>query len=124
MIVDGFFIVGTIVCLLSTLLCIGAAIIKQPPNDVTILAVAAVELFLLVYLVAAVFRQLGGEPVMGESWEFWGYLVTALLLPVGAFWWAVLERSRWSNLVLGAVGVTIFVMLVRMEQIWDGAVPV
>lgn len=123
MVVDGLFIAGTVVCLLSTLLCVGAALVRQPPNDITILAVAAVELFLLVYAGAGTIRQISGEPVVGEAWEFWGYLLTALLIPVGAFWWAILERSRWSNLVLGAVGVTIFVMLVRMEQIWDGAVP-
>lgn len=123
MVVDGLFIAGTVVCLLSTLLCVGAALVRQPPNDITILAVAAVELFLLVYAGAGTIRQISGEPVAGEAWEFWGYLLTALLIPVGAFWWAILERSRWSNLVLGAVGVTIFVMLVRMEQIWDGAVP-
>jgi hypothetical protein len=123
MVVDGFFVAGTVVCLVSALLCVGAAILRQPPNDVTILAVAAVELFLLVYLVAGIIRQAGGDPVVGEVWEFWGYLLTALLIPVGAFWWAILERSRWSNLVLGAVGATIFVMLFRMEQIWHGAVP-
>lgn len=123
MVVDGFFVAGTVVCLVSTVLCVGAAILRQPPNDVTILAVAAVELFLLVYLVAGIIRQAGGDPVAGEVWEFWGYLLTALLIPVGAFWWAILERSRWSNLVLGAVGATIFVMLFRMEQIWHGGVP-
>ena len=123
MVVDGFFIAGNVVCLFSTLFCVGAALIRQPPNDVTILTVAAGELFLLVYAVAGIVRQVGGETVTGELWEFWGYLLTALLVPVGAFWWAILERSRWSNLVLGAVGLTIFVMLYRMEQIWDGAVP-
>ena len=123
MVVDGFFIAGTVVCLVSAVICVGAAVIRQPPNDVTILTVAAVELFLLVYAVAGIVRQVGGETVTGELWEFWGYLLTALLVPVGAFWWAILERSRWSNLVLGAVGLTIFVMLYRMEQIWDGAVP-
>lgn len=120
MTVDGFFLAGTVICLLSTLVCMGAAVLAKPPNDVTILSVAVVELFLLVYLVAAGIRQLTGEAVTGEPWEFWGYLATALLVPVAAFWWAILERSRWSNVVLGAVGATIFVMLFRMEQIWDG----
>jgi hypothetical protein len=122
-IVDAFFITGAVITLVSTLICVVAALIRQPPNDITILAVAAVELFLLVYGVAAVVRQLGGEAVAGETWEFWGYWLTALLVPVAAFWWAVLERSRWSNLVLAAVGLTVFVMLYRMEQIWDGALP-
>ncbi len=120
MIVDGFFLAGAIICLLSMLICVGAAILRQPPNDITIISVAVVELFLVVYAIAAVVRQLSGEPVLGEPWEFWGYFLTALLVPIGAFWWAILERSRWSNIVLGAVGITILVMLFRMEQIWDG----
>jgi hypothetical protein len=116
----GFLLAAAVICGLSAVLCAGAAALRQPPNDITILSVAAVELFLLVYAVAAGIRQAGGEPVLGEAWEFWGYLLTALIVPVGAFWWAILERSRWSNLVLAAVGPTVFVMLVRMEQIWDG----
>ena len=121
MVVDPLFIVGTIVCLVSLVLCFGAAILKQGPNDLTILSVAAVELFLLVYAVAAGIRQIGGEGVAGEVWEFWGYLFTAVLIPVGAIWWSLMDRSRWSNLVLGAGGITVCVMLFRMEQIWDGA---
>ena len=117
---DPLFLIGTVVCALSALLCFGAGILRQPPNDITILSVAAVELYLLVYSVAAVIRQLTGEPVLGEAWEFWGYLLTALLVPVGAFWWSIIEKTQWSNFVLGATGLTIFVMLYRMEQIWDG----
>lgn len=118
--IDGFFLAGTAVCILSSLICLGAAAVRQPPNDVTILSVAAVELFLVVYGISAALRQSAGEPVAGEAWEFWGYLLTALVIPVGGFWWAILDRSRWSNVVMGAVGATIFVMLYRMEQIWDG----
>ena len=117
---DLLFVIGTVVCVLSAVLCLGAGILGRPPNDITILAVAAVELYLLVYTVAALIRQLTGEPVLGEAWEFWGYLLTALLVPVGAFWWSIIEKTRWSNFVLGATGLTIFVMLYRMEQIWDG----
>ena len=117
---DPFLLTGTLVCLLSAVLCIGAALLRQPPNDITILSVAAVELFLLAYAVGAVVRQVAGEPVLGEAWEFWGYLLTALVVPVGAFWWAILEKTRWSNFVLAAAGLTVFVMLFRMEQIWDG----
>lgn len=117
---DPFFLIGVLVCALSAVLCIGAAVLRQPPNDITILSVAAVELFLLTYTVGALIRQLTGEPVLGEAWEFWGYLLTALLVPVGAFWWSILEKTRWSNLVLAGAGLTVFVMLFRMEQIWAG----
>ena len=45
-------------------------------------------------------------------------LATALILPIGAVYWAILERTRWSNFVLAAVGVTALVMAARMNQIW------
>jgi hypothetical protein len=118
--VDPFFLIGVVVSAVSAALCIGAAVLRQPPNDITILSTAAVELFLLAYAVGAVIRQSTGDPVLGEAWEFWGYLLTALLVPVGAFWWAILEKTRWSNFVLAAASLTVFVMLYRMEQIWDG----
>jgi hypothetical protein len=104
-------------------MCLVAGLMKKAPNDPTIYSVLAVELVLLVYLVGSIVRVATGEQIAGEAWEFWGYLFTALLIPVGAVWWSLMDRSRWSNLVLGAVGITVFVMLFRMEQIWDGAVP-
>jgi hypothetical protein len=115
---DGYFYIILVVGLLSTLLCAGAGILRKAPNDATILSVAAVELSLLVYLVGSIVRVASGERIVGEPWEFWGYLITALLLPVGAVYWAILERTRWSNFVLAAVGVTALVMAARMNQIW------
>jgi hypothetical protein len=115
---DAYFYIILVVGLLSTLICAVAGILKKAPNDVTILSVAAVELALLVYLVGSIIRVIAGEPIAGEAWEFWGYLGTALLLPVAAVYWSVLERTRWSNFVLAAVGVTALVMAARMNQIW------
>lgn len=118
---DPFFWTGAAVCAVSLTVCLVAAVTKRYPGDAAILSVAAVELFILVFGVGAAIRQSTGQPVRGEPWEFWGYLVTALVLPIVAFWWAVLDKSRWSNVVLAAVPVTVFVMLFRMEQIWNGA---
>jgi hypothetical protein len=115
---DAYFYIILVVGLLSTLICAVAGILKKAPNDITILSVAAVELALLVYLVGSIIRVIAGEPIAGEAWEFWGYLGTALLLPVAAVYWSVLERTRWSNFVLAAVGVTALVMAARMNQIW------
>ena len=115
---DAYFYIILVVGLLSTIICLTAGILKKAPNDTTILSVAAVELSLLVYLVGSIVRVVGGERIAGESWEFWGYLVTALMLPVGAVYWSILERTRWSNFVLAAVGVTALVMAARMNQIW------
>lgn len=115
---DGYFYLILTVGLLSTVICLGAGILKKVPNDLTILSVAAVELALVVYLVGSIIRVVSGEPIAGEAWEFWGYLATALLLPPAAVYWSILERTRWSNFVLAAVGVTALVMAARMNQIW------
>jgi hypothetical protein len=115
---DAYFYIILAVGLVSTGICLTAGILKKGPNDVTILSVAAVELALLVYLVGSIIRVAAGERIAGETWEFWGYLLTALLLPVGAVYWSILERTRWSNFVLAAVGVTALVMAARMNQIW------
>ena len=115
---DAYFYIILGVGLLSTLICVAAGIMKKAPNDITIFSVAAVELALLVYLVGSVVRVIAGEHIAGEAWEFWGYLATALLLPVAAVYWSILERTRWSNFVLAAVGLTALVMAARMNQIW------
>ena len=115
---DAYFYIILVTGLVSTVICLAAGILKKAPNDTTILSVAAVELSLLVYLVGSIVRVAGGEQMAGEPWEFWGYLLTALLLPVAAVYWAILERTRWSNFVLAAVGVTALVMAARMNQIW------
>ncbi|GAA3700521.1 hypothetical protein GCM10022377_12230 [Zhihengliuella alba] len=122
MLASGLLIAGAVVCAVSVLVAVVATFARDYPDDIAILGVAAVELFLIVYGVTAGIRQAGGDPVSGELWEFWGYLLTALLIPVLAFWWAVTDKTRWSNLVLAAVGATVFVMLFRMEQIWHGGV--
>ncbi len=115
---DAYFYIVMAVGLLSSLICLGAGILKKAPNDLTILSVAVVELALLVYLVGSIVRVIAGESIAGEAWEFWGYLATAMLLPPAAVYWSILERTRWSNFVLAAVGVTALVMAARMNQIW------
>jgi hypothetical protein len=115
---DAYFYIILVVGLLSSGICLGAGILKKAPNDFTIVSVAAVELALLVYLVGSIVRVIAGEAIAGEAWEFWGYLATAMLLPPAAVYWSILERTRWSNFVLAAVGVTALVMAARMNQIW------
>jgi hypothetical protein len=116
--VDGYFYAVLAVGLVSTVICVVAGLMKKAPNDITIFSVLAVEAVLLVYLVGSIVRVALGEQMAGEAWEFWGYLATALMIPLGAVYWSILERTRWSNFVLAAVGVTALVMAARMNQIW------
>ena len=115
---NGFFIAGVIVCALALLVAVVATIIRKHPDDWALNGAAATEVFLIVYGVAAAIRQAGGNAVQGDPLEFWGYLITALIMPPLAFFWAVSEKSRWSNAVLGASAAVTFIMLFRMEQIW------
>ncbi|MGO4384809.1 hypothetical protein [Specibacter sp. RAF43] len=120
MTVDGWLIAGIVVGLLSTIICWTAAVLKKKPNDITILALAGVELLILVYAAASLVRLAAGASLAGEAWEFWGYILTAAALPIAGFYWAMMERTFWSNYVMGAVGVTVVVMMARMAQIWYG----
>jgi hypothetical protein len=42
------------------------------------------------------------------------------MVPVGTAIWALVDRNRWSTVVMGAGILTVVVMLVRMHQIWTG----
>ncbi|WP_285726485.1 hypothetical protein [Psychromicrobium xiongbiense] len=117
---DAWFYLSLVIGGASFLLCLGYAVAKKAPNDVTILAAAAVELYLLVFVVASIVRASIGERIAGDPWEFWGYAATAVVIPIGAVYWSLMERTRWSNIVLAAVGLIGIVMMFRMEQIWYG----
>lgn len=115
---SGFFIAGTIVCALAFLIGVIATAIRKYPDDFALIGAIATELFLIAYGIYAGIRMAGGDAIQGEFWEFWGYLITAMIMPPIAFFWAISEKSRWSNAVLAASATVTFVMLFRMEQIW------
>lgn len=52
---------------------------------------------------------------------FVGYLVGMLLFPPVAVWWARGEPSRSGTVVLVVLGLTIPVLVLRLQQIWDPA---
>lgn len=93
---------------------------KRKPSMFSIGALALVELLLLVQFVLSVVLVAGGERAKTDTVEFFSYLVVALIVPIGAGFWALVERTRWSTMVLGVAGFTVAIMLARMEQIWFG----
>jgi drug/metabolite transporter (DMT)-like permease len=104
------------------LLCAAAGVVfflrKEPPNDITLLGAGAVLLATLVYAAAGIIRPLVGDSARGNVPEFWAYMITQISIPVAGAWWALVERTRWSNLILAAVGLVGIVMAARMNQIW------
>ncbi|GAA1529276.1 hypothetical protein HD600_002382 [Microbacterium ginsengiterrae] len=97
---------------------VSAGLMGRRPSDYTVGALALVEVLLIVQVITAIVAPLVGNPPTGDPLEFWVYLVSAVLLPVGGVAWALLERSRWSTVILGVVGFAVAVMLWRMEVIW------
>jgi hypothetical protein len=95
-------------------------IVKRPPSWWSVGSIILVEALLLVQLVVSIVLVLQGQQAKGDTVEFFGYIITALVVPPAAIAWAVIERTRWSTLVLGVAGFTVAVMLVRMWQIWTG----
>lgn len=114
-----FTIVQIALACLVGLLCVVRGLAGRTPTDLTVFAVVAVELLLVAQLVVAIVAPLVGNGPTGNPLEFWMYLVSALIIPPLAIVWALVERTRWSNVVLGASAFAIAVMLWRMQQIWS-----
>ena len=90
----------------------------RKPNDWTLGGRVIVERLRSEQLVIALGAQgLGNHPT-GSVPEFYVYRVAALLIPPLAVFWGLIERTRWSTVVLGVAAFAIAVMVVRMAQIW------
>ena len=46
------------------------------------------------------------------------YLITAILIPLAAGFWALIDRTRWSTVVVGVSLIVVAIMLARMNVIW------
>jgi hypothetical protein len=107
-----------VVAVLAGLLCVVLGLARRRPDDISMGATVLVEVVLLAQIVGAVIAPLGGNVPTGDALEFWIYLVTAALLPPLAVLWGLVDRGRWSTVVLGVTDLTVAVMLWRMLQIW------
>ena len=113
-----FTIAQIVIAVAAGVFCVAAGLIGRRPSDVSVGALALVEVLLVVQVVVAIIAPLAGNPPTGDLLEYWVYLVSAVLLPVGAVLWALMERSRWSTVILGVAAIAIAIMLWRMQVIW------
>lgn len=116
--IEWFTTVQIVVAVLAGLVCLVLGFARRAPNDFTLGATALVELLLIVQVVIAIVAPLTGNQPTGSLLEFWVYLVSAVLIPPAAGFWALIERNRWSTVILGVASLAIAVMLYRMGQIW------
>ena len=116
--IEWFTWVQVAVAVVAGIVCFALGFAGRVPNDLTNGALALVELLLIVQLVVAIVAPAFGNEATGNLLEFYTYLVGALLIPPAAVFWALLERSRWSTVVLGVAALAVAVMVYRMLQIW------
>lgn len=95
---------------------------KRKPSVLTLGALALVELGLLIQLAYSISVVFLGERAKTDTIEYFAYLIVAIIVPVAAVLWALVERNRFSTIVLSVGAFTVAVMLVRMYQLWFGVV--
>lgn len=109
------------------LICLGSAgmalllgLLQRPPSWWSVGTAITVETALIIQLVWSIVLVSSGQSAVGDTLEYFGYIITALLVPPAAVIWAIYERTKWSTLVIGLSSLTVAIMVVRMWQIWSG----
>ena len=116
--IEWFTTVTVVVAIVAGLAAVIIGLAGRPPADLTNGAIVVVEVLLIVQLVISLVSPLFGNYPTGSGLEFWVYLITAILIPPLAILWGLLERNRWSTVVLGVASLAVAVMVYRMYQIW------
>lgn len=113
-----FTTVQVAVAVVAGVLCTILGLANRRPSDVSVGSLALVEVLLIAQVVIAIVAPLVGNGPTGSLLEFWVYLVSAVLLPPAAVFWALVERSRWSTVILGIAALSVAIMVWRMHVIW------
>ncbi|MFL2001864.1 hypothetical protein [Microbacterium sp. A1-JK] len=102
----------------AALVAVIAGLAGRRPGDVTVGSLALIEVLLIAQVVTAIIAPFAGNPSTGSALEFWVYLVSAVLIPPAAVAWALVERSRWSTVIMGIGAASVAIMVWRMHVIW------
>ena len=94
-----------------------AAAVNKPPGKAQLLYAAAVEIVTVVQSIAGFVGLARGFRPM-EFGTTIGYLIGIMVLIPVAWFWANVERTRYSGLVLAVAGLAVLVMTVRLTQLW------
>ncbi|MGN7189724.1 hypothetical protein [Curtobacterium sp. MCBA15_004] len=116
--IEWFTWVQVVLAVVVGLFAVVVGFVGWKPDDYTVGALALVELLLLAQGVVSLVLPATGAPPQGNALEFGVYAVSVLLVPPAAIVWALIDRTRWSTVVLGAGAFTVAVMVYRMYQIW------
>ena len=115
---DLWFWIALVLGAASALVCLVQFLRGRATDDLSQGSALILEAFLVVYLIGSIVMQTITDGPSGDAWEYYGYLLTAMLIPAGTFVWSMTERTRWSTLVLAVAGPIIIVMVQRMNVLW------
>ena len=115
----GFTIAQVVVASVAGVLAVVLGLVGRKPSDITLAGPVLVEVLLIAQVVVAIAAPAAGNAPSGNPYEFWAYLLSALLIPVAGVAWALVERSRWSTVVVGIACLAVAIMTYRMEIIWS-----
>ncbi|GAA3759379.1 hypothetical protein GCM10022240_09980 [Microbacterium kribbense] len=113
-----FTLIAVAVAALGGVLCVVLGLVGRRPSDLSVGVLALLELLLIAQVVIAIVAPFAGNPPSGSLLEYWVYLVSAVLLPPAGVVWALIERSRWSTVIMGVAALAVAVMVWRMQVIW------
>ena len=96
------------------------AIANKPPGKAQLLYAAGLEAVTVVQAILAAVKIIGGfRPV--ELATTIGYLIgIAILIPI-AWFWANVERNRFSGIVLAVAALAVLAMTLRLLVLWTPA---
>jgi len=96
---------------------IATAAVDRPPGKAQLLFAAALELAVVVQSVIGLVRVAAGfRPAAPVTTV--GYLIAIVLLVPVAWFWANVERTRFSGLVLAIAAGSVLAMTLRLLQLW------
>ena len=96
------------------------AIADKPPGKAQLIYAAGVEAAVLVQSVIAAIRIIGGfRPA--ELATTIGYLIGIVVLIPLAWFWANVERTRFSGVVLAVAAAAVAAMTLRLLVLWTPA---
>ncbi|BAU99376.1 hypothetical protein [Aurantimicrobium minutum] len=116
--IDWFTALQIGVAVTGGLLAVVLGAIGRRPSDLTMAFAGVVALLLIVQLAVTIASPLMGNEPTGSLFEFYIYLISAIFIPIATGFWALIDRSRWSTIILGVGQLAVAIMLYRMGQIW------
>lgn len=96
-----------------------AVVFNKIPREAHVIGAGVIEILLIAQLIVAIILMLvEGRP--DDLAIFIAYLVFILIVVPGALFWALAEKSRWGTMVLVIAALVVPILVLRLEQIWEG----